>query len=125
MANVTPRSVPFTVNFPSWWTTSSGAASSRRAAIRRPRSMIFSVARVTAEPPTVRAPEPPLPRPAPSKSLSPQNTWMRSGGTPSFSLTICANAVSLPWPIDVEPANSETEPSALTRSSAVSGFIAV
>ena len=87
--------------------------------------MIFSVARVTAEPPTVRAPEPPLPRPAPSKSLSPQNTWMRSGGTPSFSLTICANAVSLPWPIDVEPANSETEPSALTRSSAVSGFIAV
>ena len=28
-------------------------------------------------------------------------------------------------PIDVEPANSDTEPSALMRSSAVSGFIAV
>ena len=93
--------------------------------MRRPRSMIFSVARVTAEPPTVRAPEPPLPRPAPSASLSPQNTWMRSGGTPSRSATIWANAVSFPCPIDVEPVNSDTEPSALTRSSAVSGFIAV
>ena len=42
---------------------------------------------------------------------------MRSGGTPRRSLTICAKAVSLPWPIDVEPAKSETEPSGLTRSS--------
>jgi hypothetical protein len=50
---------------------------------------------------------------------------MRSGGTPSFSLTIWAKAVSLPCPIDVEPVNRDTEPSALTLSSAVSGFIAV
>ena len=50
---------------------------------------------------------------------------MRSGGTPSRSLTIWANAVSFPCPIDVEPAKSETEPSGLTRSSAVSGFMAV
>ena len=42
---------------------SSGAASSTCAAMRRPRSTIFSVARSTAEPPTVSAPEPPLPRP--------------------------------------------------------------
>ena len=71
------------------------------------------------------APEPPLPRPAPSESLSPQNTWMRSRGTPSRSLTICVNAVSLPWPIDVEPVKTATEPSALTRISAVSGLTEV
>ena len=87
--------------------------------------MTFSVARSTAEPPTVSAPEPPLPRPAPSASLSPQNTWIRSGATPRRSLTIWANAVSLPWPIEVEPANRLTDPSAFTRSSAVSGFTAV
>ncbi len=40
------------------------------------------------------------------------------GGTPRRSLTIWAKAVSLPWPIDVEPVNSETEPSAFTRTSA-------
>ena len=93
--------------------------------MRRPRSTIFSVARSTAEPPTEMAPEPPLPRPAPSASLSPQKTWMRSGGRPRRSATIWAKAVSLPWPIDVEPAKSETEPSALTRISAVSGLTAV
>ena len=87
--------------------------------------MTFSIARITAEPPTVSAPEPPLPRPAPSASLSPQKTWMRAGGTPSRSLTIWAKAVSLPCPIDVEPAKSETEPSGLMRSSAVSGLTAV
>ena len=87
--------------------------------------MIFSEARVTAEPPTVSAPEPPLPRPAPSRSLSPQNTWIRSGGTPRRSDTICVNAVSLPCPIDVVPAKTDTEPSGLTQISAVSGLTAV
>ncbi len=47
---------------------------------------------------------------------------MRSGGTPSRSLTIWVKAVSLPWPIEVEPVKSATEPSALTRTSAVSGL---
>ena len=71
------------------------------------------------------APEPPLPRPAPRASLSPHSTRMRAGGTPSRSLTIWANAVALPCPIEVEPANTVTEPSALTRTSAVSGFTEV
>ena len=93
--------------------------------MRRPRSITLSAARATAEPPTLRAPEPPLPRPAPSASLSPQSTWIRAGGTPSRSLTIWANAVSFPCPIDVEPAKSETEPSGLTRRRAVSGLTAV
>ncbi len=90
--------------------------------MRWPRSTTRSVARSTAEPPTDAAPEPPLPRPASSASVSPQKTWIRSGGTPSRSATIWANAVSLPWPMEVEPAKSDTEPSALTRTSAVSGF---
>ncbi len=93
--------------------------------MRRPRSIVFSVARSTAEPPTEIAPDPPLPRPASSASLSPEKTWMRSGGRPSRSLTIWVKAVSLPWPMDVEPAKSETEPSGLTRTSAVSGLTAV
>ena len=71
------------------------------------------------------APDPPLPRPASSASLSPQKTWMRSGDSPSRSLTIWVKAVSLPCPIDVEPANTDTEPSAFTRTSAVSGLTAV
>ena len=93
--------------------------------MRRPRSITLSTARTTAEPPTLSAPEPPLPRPVPRLSVSPANTWIRSGDTPRPALTSCVKAVSLPWPIEVDPANRATEPSGLIRSSAVSGFIAV
>jgi hypothetical protein len=50
---------------------------------------------------------------------------MRSGDRPSLSLTICAKAVWFPCPIDVDPAKSDTEPSGLTRISAVSGLTPV
>jgi hypothetical protein len=84
--------------------------------MRRPRSITFSVARSTAEPPTPMAPDPPFPRPAPRRSLSPQKILIRSGGTPVRSLTICVKAVSFPCPMEVVPAKTEMEPSAFTRS---------
>jgi hypothetical protein len=87
--------------------------------------MTLSVARSTAEPPTVSAPEPPFPLPAPSASVSPDSTCTREGGTPSRSATIWVKAVSLPCPIVVEPAKRVTEPSGFTRICAVSGFTAV
>jgi len=64
--------------------------------MRRPRSMIFSVARhrraAHGEAPSRRC------RAGAEASLSPQNTWIRSGGTPSRSLTIWTKAVSFPCP---------------------------
>ena len=42
--------------------------------------------------------EPPVPPPASSSSLSPCSSRTLSNGTPSFSLSTCANGVAWPWP---------------------------
>ena len=42
--------------------------------------------------------EPPVPPPAISSSLSPCRMRTFSNGTPSFSLSTCANGEAWPWP---------------------------
>ena len=42
--------------------------------------------------------EPPVPPPASSSSLSPCSRRTFSNGTPSFSLSTCANGEAWPWP---------------------------
>ena len=81
--SVTPLSVPATVNRPSRSATSSRRRLEQlRGDAAAALDDLLGRAHAPRSRRRVSAPEPPLPRPAPSASLSPQNTWMRSGGTP-------------------------------------------
>ena len=59
-------------------------------------------------------------RPLGEDCVSPWITSTFSNGTPSWSATICDQAVSWPWPCADEPVTTSTEPEGSIRMDAVS-----
>ena len=92
------RSVPATTNLPSLNSMSPAEASSACEAICLPCSTTFAAASTMAWPEFIIEREPPVPPPASSSSLSPCRMRTFSNGTPSFSLSTCANGEAWPWP---------------------------
>jgi hypothetical protein len=64
----------------------------------------------SAEPPTTVPRVDPVPPPDGTMAVSPCNTRTRSGVTPSASATICAKAVSEPWPWGETPVRATMDP---------------
>ena len=75
-----------------------GAASSSAATIALALATTLSVALATASPPVASDREPYVSRPSGPMAVSPWMISMTDGSTPSLSATICAIAVSRPWP---------------------------
>ena len=115
------RSVPATRNAPPANSISSIADSSRWPAIALPRSITASLASRMAPLAAIAERDPPDP-PAPAL-ISSESFWIRrirSNGTPSRSLSTCANGVAWPMPKSQVPVTRVTVPSASKRISASS-----
>ena len=92
------RSVPAMTNLPSLNSMSPAAASSTCEAICLPCSTTFAAASTIAVPEFIIEREPPVPPPASSSIAVALQERIFSNGTPSFSLSTCANGEAWPWP---------------------------
>ena len=101
---------PFTRNALSVYSRSSSDTSSSCAAIVRAFSLIFSMAKCSATPPTESDREPYVSMPSGVTCVSPCRTVMSSGVTPRPSATICDHVVSCPWPCGDVPVATTTLP---------------
>ena len=71
---------------------------------------------ISADPPTAMARLPKVPIPWCTRSVSPWMTCTSSTATPTWSATIWANEVSVPWPWGEMPVSTVTLPLSSTRT---------